>query len=283
MGLWDTLSSPNTWNTIGNIAGAAGSIYDIYSGFKNQNRADQMANIAAGSAQKQDALTQEAWDRQKNLYWPLENLNIQYMTEDLKALRPAYQNQVAYQAQRMNEQLAQAKELNPMLDKTEKSLLQRLTEGEDVLGERLMNQATADVGTAYSAQREQDQRAMGLAGINPNSGQMSSYLGRMGTSEALAESTARTQASRQAEELALSRQAQALNYRQGAQLPTYSYTPNVNTGTILGGLQGAGASYTGLANMYNNNAQNSWNGANYLINQLSGGNYGKASLTGGIG
>lgn len=283
MGLWDTLTSPNTWSTIGNIAGAAGSIYDIYSGFQNQSRADQMANIAAGSAQKQDQLTQEAWDRQKNLYWPLENLNIQYMMQDMQALRPAYQNQVAYQAQRMNEQLAQAKELNPMLDQTEKSLLQRLTEGEDVLSERLMNQATADVGSAYSAQREQDQRAMGLAGINPNSGQMSSYLGRMGTSEALAESTARTQASRQAEELALSRQAQALNYRQGAQLPTYSYTPSVNTGTILGGLQGAGASYTGLANMYNQNAQNNWNGANYLINQLSGGYYGNASLTGGNG
>nr|DAQ89835.1 MAG TPA: hypothetical protein [Caudoviricetes sp.] len=277
MGLWDTLTSSNTWNTIGNIANVAGSVYDIYSGIQNQNLANRYANIAAGTAAKQDQITQEMWDRQKQLYWPLEDLNVKYMTEDLQTLRPAYQNQVAYQAQRLNEQLANAKELNPMLDETEKSLLRRLTEGEDVLAERLMNQATADVGASYSAQREQDQRAMGLAGINPNSGQYANYLNRMGTSEALAESTARTQASRQAEELALSRQAQALNYRQGAQLPTYSYTPSVNTGTILSGLGSTGSSYTGLANMYNTNAQQNWSGANYLMNQLSGGSYGKAT------
>lgn len=276
MGLWDSISngfnSIGGWNTVSNVINTAGGLYDIYQGYQSSQLADKYANLAFGSAQKQDAFAQEMWNRYKQKYWPLEDLNIQYQMEDLKTLRPAYQQQVAYQAQRLQEQLAQAKELNPILDDTEKSLIRKLVEGEDVLADRLMSQATADVGAAYGSQREQDMRSMGLAGINPNSGQMQNYMNRMGQSQALSEATARTQASRQAEDLAISRQSQALNYMKGAQLPTYQVTPSVNTGSISSAL--SGSNYTGLANMYNNSAQNSWNGANTLLNVLSNGQYG---------
>lgn len=276
MGLWDSISngfnSIGGWNTVSNVINTAGGLYDIYQGYQSSQLADKYANLAFGSAQKQDAFAQEMWNRYKQKYWPFEDLNIQYQMEDLKTLRPAYQQQVAYQAQRLQEQLAQAKELNPILDDTEKSLIRKLVEGEDVLADRLMSQATADVSAAYGSQREQDMRSMGLAGINPNSGQMQNYMNRMGQSQALAEATARTQASRQAEDLAISRQSQALNYMKGAQLPTYQVTPSVNTGSISSAL--SGSNYTGLANMYNNSAQNSWNGANTLLNVLSNGQYG---------
>lgn len=276
MGLWDSIKSTwsdlGGWNTVSNIAQTAGTAYDIYQGFQNQSLANKYADMAFASAEKQDAYAQEMWDRYKNKYWPLEDLNIQYTMEDLQALRPAYKNQVNYQAQRMNEQLDQAKYLNPIIDDTEKSLIRKLVEGEDVLADRLMHQATADVGAAYGSQREQDTRAMGLAGINPNSGQFGNYMNRMGQSQALAEATARTQASRQAEDLAISRQSQALNYAKGAQLPTYQVTPSVNTGSISSAL--GNNNYTGLANMFNKNAQDSWNGANTLLNSLSGGVYG---------
>lgn len=276
MGLWDSISngfnSIGGWNTVSNVVNTAGGLYDIYQGYQSSQLADKYANLAFGSAQKQDAFAQEMWNRYKQKYWPLEDLNIQYQMEDLQTLRPAYQQQVAYQAQRLQEQLAQANELNPILDDTEKSLIRKLVEGEDVLADRLMSQATADVGAAYGSQREQDMRSMGLAGINPNSGQMQNYMNRMGQSQALSEATARTQASRQAEDLAISRQSQALNYMKGAQLPTYQVTPSVNTGSISSAL--SGSNYTGLANMYNKSAQNSWNGANTLLNVLSNGQYG---------
>ena len=282
MGLWDSISTgiSDYWNNnsfgsiMGDAFGVAGGIYDIYSGYQNQKMADKYANLAFGSMEKQDAFAQEMWDRYKNLYWPLENLNIQYTMEDLQTLRPAYQQQVQYQAQRLQEQLEQAKELNPILDDTEKSLIRKLVEGEDVLADRLMSQATADVGAAYGSQREQDMRAMGLAGINPNSGQMMNYMSNMGRSQALSEATARTQASRQAEDIAISRQSQALNYMKGAQLPTYQVTPSVSTSGISSSLGGLGSSYTGIANMYNQNAQDSWNGANVLLNKLTDGKYG---------
>lgn len=278
MGLWDSIS--NYWdnNSFGSIMGdafgVAGGIYDIYSGYQNQKMADKYASLAFGSMEKQDAFAQEMWDRYKNLYWPLEDLNIKYTMEDLQTLRPAYQQQVQYQAQRLQEQLEQAKELNPILDDTEKNLIRKLVEGEDVLADRMMSQATADVGAAYGSQREQDTRAMGLAGINPNSGQMMNYMSNMGRSQALSEATARTQASRQAEDIAISRQSQALNYMKGARLPTYQVTPSVSTSGISSSLGGLGSSYTGLAGMYNQNAQDSWNGANVLLNKLTGGKYG---------
>lgn len=285
MGLWDSISTgiSDYWNNnsfgsiMGDAFGVAGGIYDIYSGYQNQKMADKYANLAFGSMEKQDAFAQEMWDRYKNLYWPLENLNIQYTMEDLQTLRPAYQQQVQYQAQRLQEQLAQAKELNPILDDTEKNLIRKLVEGEDVLADRMMSQATADVGAAYGSQREQDMRAMGLAGINPNSGQMMNYMANMGRSQALSEATARTQASRQAEDIAISRQSQALNYMKGAQLPTYQVTPSVSTSGISSSLGGLGSSYTGIANMYNQNAQDSWNGANVLLNKLTNGSYGTVS------
>ena len=275
MGFWDSITntvSNWSWSDTSNVLNSAGAVYDIYQGYQRGKLDDKYANMAFASAQMQDSYAQEMWNRYKNLYWPLEDLNIKYQTEDLQTLRPAYQQQVQYQAQRLQEQLAQAKELNPILDDTEKSLIRKLVEGEDVLADRLMSQATADVGAAYGSQREQDMRAMGLAGINPNSGQMQNYMNRMGQSQALAEATARTQASRQAEDLAISRQSQALNYMKGAQLPTYQVTPSVNTGSISSAL--SGNNYTGLANMYNKDAQSSWNGANTLLNVLSNGVHG---------
>jgi hypothetical protein len=116
---------------------------------------------------------------------------------------------------------------------------------------------------------------MGLAGINPNSGQMQNYMNRMGQSQALAEATARTQATRQAEDIAISRQSQALNYMKGAALPTYQVTPSVSTSSLASGLAGITSGFTGLANAADKNAQGSWNGANTLLNVLSDGKYGR--------
>ena len=263
------------WDTVSKVASTAGAAYDIYSGFKNQNLADQYANLAFASVAKQDEFAQAMWDRYKEKYWPLEDLQVDYTMADIQTLRPAYENQVEYQAQRMEEQLAQAKVLNPILDDTEKSLIRKLVEGEDVLADRLRSQATADVGASYASQREQDVRSMGLAGINPNSGQMQNYMNRMGQSQALAEATARTQASRQAEDIAISRQSQALNYMKGATLPTYQITPSVSTSSLASGLAGITAGFTGLAGTADKNAQASWNGANTLLNTLSGGQYGR--------
>lgn len=282
MSLWDSFTSSvsDYWDNnsigsiLGDVSGVAGTAWDIYSGYKNQQLSNQYANLAFASAQKQDEYAQAMWDRYKEKYWPLEDLNIQYTMEDMQTLRPAYQQQVAYQAQRLNEQLAQAQYLNPILDDTEKSLIRKLVEGEDVLADRYMSQATADVGAAYGSQREQDMRAMGLAGINPNSGQMMNYMSNMGRSQALSEATARTQAARQAEDVAISRQSQALNYSKGASLPTYQVTPSVSTSGISSTLGSLSPSYTGLANMYNTNAQNSWNGANVLLNRQTNGQYG---------
>ena len=285
MSLWDSFTSglSSYWdsNSIGSILGdvssVAGTAWDIYSGYQNQQLANQYANLAFATAEKQDKYAQAMWDRYQEKYWPLEDLNIQYTMEDMQTLRPAYQNQINYQVQRLDEQLAQAREINPILDDTEKSLIRKLVEGEDVLAERYMSQATADVGAAYGSQREQDMRSMGLAGINPNSGQMVNYMSNMGRSQALAEATARTQASRQAEDTAISRQSQALNYAKGATLPTYQVTPSVSTSGISSTLGNLSGSYTGLSQMYNTNAQNSWNGANVLLNKLTNGSYGNVS------
>lgn len=268
MGLFDNWSWGDTFNALGTAANVASTGYDIYSGIKSANQASKYADLAFGSIEKQDEYAQEAWDRQKEKYWPLEDLNIQYGMEDLQTLRPLGQAQAQYAVDRGLADINQMRELDPTFYETEKSVIRKLTEGEDVLRDRLMNQATADVAAGYAQQRDQDRRTMGMAGINANSGAFSNYMNRMGTNQALAESMARTQASRQAEDLALSRQSQALNYRKGAALQTYQATPSVNSSSILSGLGGAGTSAAGLAGMYDQNAQDSWSGAAYLMKNL---------------
>lgn len=214
------------------ISGAVGIASGLASMFGSKGKSsssyssgqDYLAGIQADTAAA-------ILDRYQNKYWPLEDLYIDYTMEDVQTLRPSYEKQVDYYAQRLDEQLALAKEINPQLDETQKSLIRKLVEGEDVLADRMRSQATADIGAAYGSQREQDMRAMGLAGINPNSGQMQNYMNRMGASQALAEAGARTNATREAEDLALQRQATALNYYQSAQLPEYSAN---SSGTSLG-------------------------------------------------
>lgn len=269
------------WDTLGSLVGLAGGIYDIYNASKAQQQQQQYYNLAAGSTAVQDAYVQDMLQRMKEAYWPLEDLNIQYQMEDLQSLRPAYQDQLNYQIERLGEQLGQARAINPILDRTELSLINTLTKDEGTLRKELMGQAATDVSLAYGGQRAQDVRSMGLAGINPNSGQFQNYLNRMGQSEALAGAAARTQAARSAEDTALSRQAAALNYAKGAQLPTYGYTPTVSSSGILSGLGQTAGAYTGLAGALGTDAQNQYAGASYLFNQLSQGLFGQGTLLGG--
>lgn len=271
MGLFDNWSWSDTWSALGTAANVAGAGYDIYQGYQNQQLANKYADIAFSTAEKQDEYAQAMFDRMKNLYWPYEDLNYQYATEDLQTLRPLGQAQAQYAVERGLSDIAQQRELDSVYYDTEKSLIRKLTEGEDVLADRLMQTATANVANAYAQQRESDARKLSASGINPNSGQYANYMNRMGSQQAMAEATARTQASRQAEDLAISRQSQALNYRQGAQLPTYQTTPSVNASNITSGLSSSGSMSGSLYNDTSQQAQLGFSSAYSLLKNLTSG------------
>lgn len=272
MGWLDSLSDFD-WgglaSGLGSVASVAGAGWDIYQGYQNQKLANKYADLAFGSMEAQDAYAAEMYERQKQKYWPLEDLQIQYTMEDLQNLRPLAQAQVQYASDRGLADIAKNRELDPLYDETEKSLIRKLTEGEDVLRDRMMNEASANVAASYAQQREQDKRTMGMAGINPNSGAFANYLSRTGTNQALAEAMGRTQASRQAEDLALSRQSQALNYRKGASLPSYQFTPSVSSSSVASGLGGVTSGAANLAGQYNQSAQAGWSSAWSLLQGLS--------------
>ena len=247
------------------ISGGLGIVSGLTSLFGSGKSSSSYSGSQDALAAVQAQATQDIMDRYHEKYWPLEDLYIDYTMQDVQTLRPAYENQVDYYAQRLDEQLGLAKDINPILDDNQKSLIRKLVEGEDVLADRLRSTATADVGAAYASQREQDARAMGLAGINPNSGQMQNYLNRMGQSQALAEASARTQASRDAEDISLARQATALNYYQSAQLPSYN---TMSSGTSLGQAQSFAA---GASNIYGGLAANASKKESGAMSSLLGG------------
>lgn len=255
MGFMDNWSWSDTFSALGTAADLAGTGYDIYQSAQAGKDASAYNDVARQSLELQNAYNMDMYNRTKNVYWPYEDLNYQYATEDIQTLRPLAQAQARYTVDRGLSDIAKQRELDPLYDETEKSLIRKLTEGEDVLKDRLMSQATADIASSYGQQRESDARTMAASGINPNSGQYQNYLNRMGSQQALAEASARTSAGRTAEDLALSRQAQALNYRRGSMLSTYNTTPTIDTGNISSGLGNVTSTAGNLAANASNSAQ----------------------------
>ena len=276
MGLFDdtinNIKSSFSWENLKTGALVAGTAYDIYQGYKDSSAASEANDSASALYDKQAEWLGLQIDRYKNIYWPYEDLQYQYAIEDMLSARDENIAMRDYWEQRTLEQIDQAKTLNPILDENEKSLIRKLVEGEDVLADRYRSQATADVQSAFGSQREQDMRAMGLAGINPNSGQMQNYMNRMGAAQALSEAGARTSATRLAEDTALQRQATAMDYSKGAMSPTYNLSQISGAGLNYSSL---GGSYGSMASTLGKSAQDSWKGANTLLNVLSDGKYGR--------
>lgn len=272
MGLFDNIKNSFSWENLKTGALVAGTAYDIYQGYRDSEAAAGAMADASALYDKQSEWLGLQIDRYKDVYWPYEDLQYQYAIEDMLSSRDENVAMRDYWEQRTLEQIDQAKSLNPILDENEKSLIRKLVEGEDVLADRFRSQATADVQAAFSSQRDQDMRAMGLAGVNPNSGQMQNYINRMGAAQALSEAGARTNATRLAEDTALQRQATAMDYSKSAMSPTHSLSQISGAGLSYAGI---GSAYGTMANTLGKNAQDSWNGANTLLNTLSKGKYGR--------
>ena len=282
MGFFDSLGSIGS--SFSNLFGAASAGLSAYNAYQNYSNYQDMNDIALADAEVRSKYANELINRQKSLSWPYEDLQAQYALSDLKAMRPVQEAQIAaanqllpsqfqYAAQRGQEQLNQYKVINPLIDTAERSLIQRLAEGEDVLKDRYMSQASADNAAAFNTQRASEERRMGLYGVNPNSGAFQDYGLRMGQAQALGEAGARTAAARQAEDMWKSNQAQAINYRAGVALPTVqqtSYSPTASTADVTKQQYYGSALTSGLANTYSQNFSNSMYDLSAWSNNLFG-------------
>ena len=180
-------------------------------------------------------------------YWPIEGFNASNYYTDIKTARPFEERMRDYQLGRGDELIGLASETNPILDENKKSLIRRLTEGEDVLADRYRGQASADIASAFNQQRTGISNKMAQYGINPNSGAWANQMNSIGRNEALAQAGARTNATWQAEDTSLRRQMQAQNYYTN---PTRQYdpgtiTPGYSMSSLLGGGGGVGSRTAG--------------------------------------
>lgn len=173
-------------------------------------------------------------------YWPIEEFTASNYLTDIQQARPYEERMRDYQLGRGDELISLATETNPILDENKKSLIRRLTEGEDVLADRYRSQASNDVAAAYGQQRNALNNQMAMYGINPNSGAWANQSTNLGQSEALAQASARTNASRQAEDTSLQRQAQALNYYTNPSMlyDAGTITPGMSLDSFMGGSGG---------------------------------------------
>ena len=225
---------------LGGIGGIGGGL------FGGDSEESELAESAMAAQQKQLDFMNQAYDKYTSLYnqyyWPIESQLASNYLDNLTVATPYMQTMRNYQLGRGNELIDLAKETNPVLDQTRKSLIQRLTEGEDVLANRYRTDASNDVAASFAQQRGNLTNQMAQYGVNPNSGSWASQSAKLGRSEALAQAAARTNASRAAEDTSLSRQNQALSLYT---TPTMQYslgnapTPGLSVGSIMG--SGAGS------------------------------------------
>lgn len=319
------LSSATDWlggsggkalSTIANVAGAG---YDLYQGIQNSNLANKYANMSFASAEQQNQYAQEMFDRYKSTYWPIEdkqnalagmqldfamspdmwnaytdynklasNLQTgqtQFALDQFNTIKPYLQKQAEVYANEGWLDLQRRQDLYGTYDETERSLIRKLTEGEDVLRDRMLSQASTDVKSSFADAQNNLNTQLGLAGISSSSPQAWSARTELAQSQALAEAAARTNAANTAETTTMNRWAQALNYNKGTDLSTANYTPSTAIATAsglsgsggnygaqaMGGYSAASGSYGNMANMYNNMAQNNMTGFGGLLKLLTTG------------
>lgn len=216
---------------------SAGS--SLFGGKKKKQTAEQ--KMAGQLAMNQMGFMNDAINQYRNLYqqyyWPIEQTLAGNYKEDITAARPYETNMRDYQLDRGNQLIDLAEETNPMLDEGRKSLIRRLSEGEDVLANRYRAQSSADVTSSFANQRQQNFRNMQMMGINPNSGAWANQATSMGQNEALAQAAGRTSATRQAETDSLQRQMQAQQYAVNPQMlfDPGTITPGMSIGQLTGG------------------------------------------------
>ena len=202
-------------------------------------------------------------------YWPIEEFIAGNYYDDIREARPYQMKMRDYQLNRGDELIDLAEDTNPILDEDRKSLIRRLTEGEDVLANRYRSQTSADIASAFNNQRAQDYRNMASMGVNPNSGAWANYDTIMGQNEALAQAAGRTSATWQAEDTSLQRQATAQNYYTN---PSMLYDAGTITpGMSIGSLTGSASQNAALGLSGQKNSGNFWNSMGSAIEGIAGG------------
>jgi len=266
-GIFDSISNFLGSDTFSNIVNVGAAGYDIYQGVQAAGAQQRYLGQLGSSLGAQAAFTEEQRKRMAKLLYPIEEAQAKYALEDIEATRGLSEAQRDFAIGQGLADIEQQKLLQPIFRETEQSLIGRLAEGEDVLASRLRGQATADVQQAYGRSRAQQARDLARYGLRPTSGAFAQQQRLLTQGQALAEAGARTQASRQAEDVALSRQAQALNYRRGLPLPQQQYTPTTTPSAIAAGLAGTTGAFGSAAQQAGQQAQASMAGAAYSLAQ----------------
>lgn len=211
-------------------------------------------------------------------YWPIEEFLAGNYLTDIKTARPYEERMRDYQLGRGDQLIDLANETNPMLDESRKSLIRRLTEGEDVLANRYRSQASADITQSFANQKAQQSRNLASMGVNPNSGAWANYGTTMSQNEALAQASGRTNATRQAEDVSLQRQMQAQNYYTN---PTMQYNAGtIQPGMSIGELTGSSTQNAALGAQGQNSKGDFWGSMGSAIGGITSGLSGIANAFG---
>lgn len=243
-------ASSGVFSAASSILGGLGGIGGMFGGGSEPSY-EEILQAKANESRLEFQI--DALDKYKGFYndyyWPIEGFNAANYYTDIKKARPYEERMRDYQLGRGDQLVNLASETNPLLDDNKKSLIRRLTEGEDVLADRYRGQASADVASSFGQQRSALNSQMAQYGLNPNSGAWASQMSNMGRNEALAQAGARTNAAWKAEDTSLQRQAQALNYYTN---PTMQYdpgtiTPGYSMSSLLGGSSGVGGRGAGVS------------------------------------
>lgn len=253
------------WETLGNLVNIGSGIADIYMGYQNMQASQKMYDTASSATAQQLALAEADKALFEELYKPYEKASMQYALEDINALRPLTTAQRDYGVERGLYDIERAKDFYRPL---EESLVEQLAEGVDP--QEYMATAGMDVQRAFDRSRaEREQQAMRY-GIDPSSGAFQRSIGDTSVSQALGEAQAMTAARRTAEDLDISRRAQALGYAQGIPISQQQATSGQHyLSSATAGIGNAAAQAGQLGAQYGKMASENIAGAQYAASNVA--------------
>ena len=263
LGIGDTKTG-NFLSGLGNLAGGA---YSLYQGINAQNQQQDYLNSLYASQGLSDEILRAQYERAQDLYYPIEDLQAQYALDDLQRTRDL---QLAQQDYSIDKGMSDIDFATGTMDPLQYGLLTQLSEGAPA--QKYMDIASTDVNQAFNQAQNEAARSFARQGINPNSGAMQNMLSQMAISKGSALAGARTNASRMAEDLDLSRKQQALNYWSGVPFNTTSVDTSGSAlaNQAAGGFQSAANTLAKSAALTGQTANDAFAGASAAFGNIGG-------------
>jgi len=234
------------FDSIGDWSGLVSTGLQAFNTVTNYNAAQDASALAnktydtvAGSTAKQDAIAGELFNRYKEKYWPLEDVQTAQAKSWYDRYTPDIQDQ---QWNNYKQELG----MQPQYLEVQQDMLDQASKSPEEWGKMYAEKAASDTTAAFDNNRRSSERSLSRMGVDPTSGRSITALNSgMDVAKSLADVGGQTSALQGGYDTSWNRGAGALGFKMGNAIPQQTTTAS---GTPLASLAISGLSSANTTN-----------------------------------